>query len=51
MGETRHAYRFWVRKPGGRKRFGRPRLRYGDNIKIYIKEIRLEGLEWIDLAR
>lgn len=47
LGEKRHAYRFWVRKSEGRKRIGRPRPRYGDNIKVYIKEIRWEGLEWI----
>jgi len=34
MGDRRGAYRVWVRKPELRKRFGRPRHRMEDNIKM-----------------
>jgi ribosome recycling factor len=37
--------------PEGRKRLGRLRPKYGDNIKTDIKEIRREGVEWIDLSQ
>ena len=36
-------------KPRGRKPGGRPRHRWGDNIKINVQEIGC-GVEWIDLA-
>jgi hypothetical protein len=29
------------------KSFGRPRLRFEDNIKIYVKGTECEGVEWI----
>jgi hypothetical protein len=34
MGDRRNAYRILVRKSELRKRLGRPRLRWEDNIKI-----------------
>ena len=38
-------------KPEGKCPLERPRRRREDNIKIYIKEMGLEGMDWIDLAR
>jgi hypothetical protein len=29
----------------------RPRHRWGDNIKIYLREIGWGGVDWIDLAQ
>ena len=43
------AYKAVVGKPQGRKAGGRPRRRWGDNIKIHVKEIGC-GVDWIDLA-
>jgi len=36
-----------VGKHEGRTTTVRPRLRWEDNIKFYLKEIRCEGLDWI----
>jgi hypothetical protein len=51
MGEKRNAYRILVGKPDGRRPLGRPRRRWVDNIKIYLGEIRWDGVDWIDLAQ
>jgi len=29
---------------------GRPRRRWENNIRVYLGEIRLEGLDWMHLA-
>jgi hypothetical protein len=50
MGETRNAYRILVGKPKGRRPLGRPRRRWVDNIKIDLREIGWDGMDWIDLA-
>jgi hypothetical protein len=46
----RNAYRILVRKPEGKKPLGRPRSRRVDNIKMDHREIRWDGMDWIDLA-
>jgi hypothetical protein len=46
MGETRNAYRILVGKPEGR-----PRRKWVENIKIVLREIRRDGMHWIDLAQ
>jgi hypothetical protein len=51
MGETRNAYRILVGKPEGRRPLGRPRRRWVDNIKIDLREIMWDGVDWIDLAQ
>jgi hypothetical protein len=48
-GEKRNAYRILVGKPGGRP-LGRPRRRWVDNIKMDLREIGLNGVDWIDMA-
>jgi hypothetical protein len=50
MEEKRNAYRILVRKSAGRRRLGRPRRRWVDNIKMDLREIGWEGMDWIDLA-
>jgi hypothetical protein len=40
-----------VRKPEGRRPVGRPRRRWMDNIKMNLREIGLDGVDWIDLAQ
>jgi hypothetical protein len=51
MGENRNAYRILVGKPGGKRPLGRPRRRWVDNIKMDLREIGWDGLDWIDLAQ
>jgi hypothetical protein len=51
MGETRNACRILVGKPKGKRPLGRPRCRWVDNIKIDLREIGWDGVDWIDLAR
>jgi hypothetical protein len=51
MGEMRNAYKLSVWKAKGKKLLGRPRRRRDDNIKMHLREIGLEGVDWINLAR
>jgi hypothetical protein len=40
-----------VGKPEGKRPLGRPRRRWVDNIKMDLREIRWDGMEWIELAQ
>jgi hypothetical protein len=51
MGEKRNACRILVGKPEGKRQLGRPRRRWVNNIKINLREIGWEGMDWIDLAK
>jgi hypothetical protein len=51
MGEKRNAYRILVGKPEGRRPLGRPRRRCVDNIKIDLREIGWDGVDWVDQAQ
>jgi hypothetical protein len=52
MEEWRGAYSVLVGKPEGRRPFGRPRRRWEDNIKIYLREVEWGGgIDWLDLAQ
>jgi hypothetical protein len=50
MGETRNAYRILVGKPERKRPLGRPRRRWVDSIRTDLREIRWDGMDWIDLA-
>jgi hypothetical protein len=39
MGEKRNTYKILVRKPEGKRRQGRPRRRWEDNINMYLTKI------------
>jgi hypothetical protein len=39
MGAQKNAYRILVGKPEGKRPLGRPRRRWMENIKIYLREI------------
>jgi hypothetical protein len=51
MGEERDVYRVLVRKPEGKRSMGRPRCRWKDNVKLYLREIWINGANWIRLAQ
>jgi hypothetical protein len=51
MGPKRNAYRILVGKPEGKRPLGRPRRRWVDNIKMDLREIGWDGMDWIDLAQ
>jgi hypothetical protein len=51
MGEKHNVYRILVGMPEGKRPLGRPRHRWVDNIKMDLREIRWDGIDWIDLAQ
>ena len=44
-------YRVLVVKPEGKRRLGKPRRRWEDNIKMDLQEVGCGGMEWIELAQ
>jgi hypothetical protein len=48
-GEKRNEYGILVGKPEGKIPLGRPRRRRVDNIKMDLREIGWDGVEWIGL--
>jgi hypothetical protein len=49
--EKRNAYRIFVGNPEGKRPVGRPRRTWVNNIRMDLREIGLDGMDWIDLAR
>jgi hypothetical protein len=49
--EMRNAYKILVGKPEGKRPLGRPWHRWEDNIKMDLKEIGFEGVDWIHLPQ
>jgi hypothetical protein len=50
-GEKRNARRSLVKKSEVKRKLGRPRYKWEDNIKMYLREIGWSGMDWIDLAQ
>jgi hypothetical protein len=46
----RNAYNVLVRKPEGKRPLGRPRCRWEDSIRLDLREIVWENVDWIHLA-
>jgi len=42
---------FLVGKLKGKRSIGRPRRRWEDNVRMYLMEIRWEGVDWMHLSR
>jgi hypothetical protein len=47
----RGVYRFLVGRPEGKRPLGRSRRRWEDNIKMHLKELWIDGTNWIQLAQ
>jgi hypothetical protein len=53
MGDRRGVYRVLVGKPEGKRPLGRPRRRWGDNIKIDFEEVECglwTGSNWLRIG-
>jgi hypothetical protein len=51
MGEGRGVYRTLVGRPEGKSPLERPRRRWEDNIKMDLREIRIDGVNWIRVVQ
>jgi hypothetical protein len=51
MWEGRCVYRVLVGRPEGKRPLGRPKRRWEDNIKMYLREIEIDGANWIQVAQ
>jgi hypothetical protein len=51
MGKGRGVYRILVGRPEGNRPLGGPRRRWEDNIKLDLREIGIDGANWIRLAQ
>jgi hypothetical protein len=51
MGEGRGVYRVLVVRPEGKRTLGRLRRRREDNINMDLREIRIDGANWIQLTQ
>jgi hypothetical protein len=49
-GEGRSVYRVLVGRPESKRPLGRPRYRWEDNIKMDLREIGIDEVNWIWLA-
>jgi hypothetical protein len=50
MGEKRNAYSIFGGRSESKRPLGRPRRLWVDNIKMDLREIGWDGIDWIDLA-
>jgi hypothetical protein len=51
IGEGRGVYRVLFGRPEGKRPLERPRSRREDNIKLDLREIGIDGANWIRLAQ
>jgi hypothetical protein len=51
IGEKRNTYRILVGKPKGKRPLRRPRRWWVDDIKMVLREIGWDGVDWMDLAQ
>jgi hypothetical protein len=49
-GTGRGVYRVLVGRPEGKSPLVRPRYRWEDNIKMDLRDIGVDGVNWIQLA-
>jgi hypothetical protein len=51
MAEGRGIYRILVGRREGKRSLGRPRRRWKNNIKMDLRDIGIDGANWMQLAR
>jgi hypothetical protein len=51
MGRACSPYRILVGKPEGKRPLGRPRRKWVVNVKMDLREIGWDGVDWIGLAQ
>jgi len=51
MGKIRNAYRFLDRKPKGKRPLGWPACRWEDDVKMDLKGMGRDDVDWIQLYR
>jgi hypothetical protein len=51
MGEGKGVYRVLIGRPEGKRPLGRLRCRWEDNMKMDLREMGINRLNWIWLAR
>jgi hypothetical protein len=51
MGQERKVYKVLVGKLERKRPLGRPRRRWEDGVRMYLREISLGGVDWIRLAQ
>jgi hypothetical protein len=50
-GEMRNTYRILDSNPERKRPLGRPRHRFEDNIRNYLKEVGYENMNWVVLTQ
>jgi hypothetical protein len=50
-GEERNAYRILVGKPEGKRPLGSPGRKLVDNIKVDLREVGWDGMDWSELTK
>jgi hypothetical protein len=51
MGEMRNAYKIFPGNPEGKRPLRRPKCRGGNNVRMNLREVDWEGVDWIHLAQ
>jgi hypothetical protein len=51
MGEMRNTYNILIGKPEGKRLLKRPKRRKYNGIRMDLREMGLEGVDWIQLAQ
>jgi hypothetical protein len=51
MGEIRNAYNILIVKPEGKIPLGRSRFRWEDNVRMDLREIWWDGVNWVHLVQ
>jgi hypothetical protein len=51
MGQMINAYKIWIGRSEGKRPLGRPMYRWEDSIKVDLREIEWEGVNYIHLAQ